>query len=155
MRGRSVQGNIDAVLVPERIVEPHRHIVDSFRIYGEIVCDRAFIAKRSHAVLDRHDTGRAGIIAAVMVDDDIFKLGFLLFAVSGQIVPSVICPTHLRIGIAVGIPSFHVIVHMRERPRYFVVIVPISHERDERLRRLIVREVIHAFEPVLRGIVGL
>ena len=62
---------------------------------------------------------------------------------------------HVLVGIAVGVPSFHVVVHMRERPRHFVVIVPISHERDERLRRLVIREVIHALEPVLRGVVGL
>ena len=49
----------------------------------------------------------------------------------------------------------YVVVNMRERPWHFVVIIPIAYERDERLRRLIVREVIHALQPVLRGIIGL
>lgn len=155
MRGRSVQRHIDAVLVPEGITEPHRHIVGSRRADGKTVCDRAFISESCDAVLDGNDAGRAGVVTAVMVDDDVFKLGFLLLAIRSQIVPAVICPAHLRIGIAVGVPSFHVVVHMRERPRHFVVIVPISHERDERLRRLVIREVIHAFQPVLRGVVGL
>lgn len=155
VRGRSVQRHIDAVLVPEGITEPHRHIVGPRRADGETVSDRAFVSERGDAVLDGHDAGRAGVVTAVMVDDDVFKLGFLLLAICRQIVPAVVCPAHLRIGITVGIPSFHVVVHMRERPRHFVVIVPISHERDERLRRLVIRKVIHALEPVLRGVVGL
>ena len=155
MRSRSVQRHIDAVLIPEGITEPHRHVVGSRRADGELVSDRTFITKRCDAVLNGHDAGRTDIIAAAMVDDDIVEICRLLFAVGGQIVPAVVCPGHLRVLVAVGVPSLHVVVHMRERPRHFVVIIPISHERDERLRRLIVREVIHAFQPVLRGVVGL
>ena len=67
---------------------------------------------------------------------------------------AVIGPAHLRGIIAVGIPPFHVVVHMRERPRDFIVIIPITNYGNERLRRLIVREVVRALKPVLRSIVG-
>ena len=155
VRGRTIQRHIDAVLVPEGITEPHRHIICSRRADSKLVSDRSFIPERCDTILNGHDAGCAGIIAAVMVDDDIVKLRFLLLAICCQIVPAVVCPRHLRVLVAVRVPSFHVVVHMRERPRHFIVIVPISHERDERLQRLIVREVIHAFQPVLRGVVGL
>ena len=155
MRSRSVQRHIDAVLVPEGITEPHRYIVGSRRADGKLVSDRSFITKCGDTVLDGYDAGCAGVVGAVMVNDDVFKLRFLLLAVCGQIVPAIVCPGHLRVLVAVGVPSFHVVVHMRERPRHLVVIVPISHEWDERLRRLIVREVIHTLQPVLRRIVGL
>lgn len=68
--------------------------------------------------------------------------------------PAVIGTGKQRVFIGNRIPPLHVVVYMGKRPRHFVVVVPIGHDGDEGLRRLVIREVITARHPKLCGIVG-
>ena len=68
--------------------------------------------------------------------------------------PAVVGAGKQRVIMGNRIPPLHVVVHMGERPRHLVVVVPIGHDGDEGLRRLVVREVVAALHPELRRIVG-
>ena len=61
--------------------------------------------------------------------------------------PAVIGAGKQRVIMGNRIPPLHVIVHMGERPRNLVVVVPIGPDGDERLRRLVVREIVAARHP--------
>ena len=68
--------------------------------------------------------------------------------------PAVVCAGKQRVIIGNRIPPLHVVVHMGERPRHLVVVIPIGHDGDERLRRFVIRKVVAALHPELRRIVG-
>ena len=68
--------------------------------------------------------------------------------------PAVIGSRQQRIFITYSVLSFHVVVYLRERPWHLVVIVPICHDRDKGLGRLVVGKIIAASHPELGGIVS-
>ena len=150
----AVQSHIDAVLVPEGIAEPHRHIVGSRRLHLKAVGHRTVIAKGGDAVFNGDDAGCRGIIAGVPVDVYRSELCLLLFAVGSQISPAVVCPHKLGILTGNGVRPFHVVIDMGKGIGYLIVIVPIGHDGEKGLRRRIVREIVAARHPQLGGIVG-
>ena len=90
-----------------------------------------------------------------MVDNNFSKLRLLLLGIGGQIPSSVVGFRHLRIFLIIGISAFHIVVHMRQCPRSHIVIIPIGNNGNERLRRCIVRKVIHTLHPVFCSIIGM
>ena len=154
MLGAAVQRHIDAVLVPEGIAEPHRHIVGSRRIHRKAVGHRTVIAQGGDAVFNGYNTGRRGIITSIMVNVYRSELSLLLLAVGGQISSAVVCPHKLGIFTGHSVRPFHVVVDMGKGIGRLIVIVPIGHDGKKGLRRRIVREIVAARHPQLGGIVG-
>ena len=150
----AVQRHINAVLIPEGIAEPHRHIVSSSRVHGKAVGHRAVIAQSCDTVFNGDDAGRAGVAIGVPVDIDRPELGFLLLSIGGQVAPAVVRPRKLGVFAGNSVRPFHVVVDMGESIRHLVVVVPIGHDGDKGLGRGVTREVVRARHPELRGIVG-
>ena len=90
-----------------------------------------------------------------MVDKDFSEICLLLLGIRGQIVSAIVDLCHLGIVFCCGISAFHVVIHMRERPRAHIIIVPIGNDGDEWLRRSIIGKVVDTLHPVFRGIVGM
>ena len=78
----------------------------------------------------------------------------MLFPVTGQIPPAVIDFLLQGRNHRGRIPSFHVIIYLRKRPRHHIHIVPIGHNGDHGLGRRVTGEVIASGHPELGGIVG-
>ena len=154
MLGAAVQRHIDAVLVPEGIAEPHRHIVGSRCVHRKTVGHRAVIAQGCDAVFNRDNSGRAGVAVSVPVDENSSELGFLLLAVGSQVAPAVVCVRKLRVLAGNCVRSFHVIVDMGKGVRHLVIIIPIGHDREKGLGRRVTCEVVRARHPVPCGVVG-
>ena len=150
----AVQRRIDAVLIPEGIAEPHRHIVSSRCVHRKTVGHRAVIAQGCDAVFNGDNARRAGVAVSVPVDENSSELGFLLLAVGGQVSPAVVCSRKLGIFAGDSVRTLHVIVDMGIRIGDLVVIIPIGHDGDERLRRRVTCEVVRSRHPVPRGVVG-
>lgn len=70
------------------------------------------------------------------------ELCLLLLAVGGQISPAVVCPHKLGILTGNSVRPFHVVVDMGKGIGHLIVIVPIGHDGEKRLRRRIVREIV-------------
>ena len=150
----AVQRRIDAVLIPEGVAEPHRHIVSSRCVYRKAVGHRAVIAQGRDAVFNGNNAGRAGVAVSVPVDEDVPEPGFLLLAVGGQVAPAVVCVRKLRVLAGNCVRSFHVIVDMGKGVRHLVIIIPIGHDREKGLRRRVTCEVVRSRHPVPCGVVG-
>ena len=142
-----VNGNIHTVLIPEGKAQAHGNIIYPRRRYGKTVSGGTVVAKRHHVIRNGHDAGIAVRASAVTVNNDVFKLRLLFLSVGGKVMPAVVSPGKQRVLIRNRIPPLHVIVHMGERPRQLVVVVPIGHDGDERPRRLVVREIISSRHP--------
>ena len=150
----AVQRRIDAVLVPEGIAEPHRHIVGSRRLHLKAVGHRTVIAQGCDAVFNGDNAGRAGVAVSVPVDENSSELGFLLLAVGSQVAPAVVCVRKLRVLAGNCVRSFHVIVDMGKGVRHLVIIIPIGYDREKGLGRRVTCEVVRSRHPVPRGVVG-
>jgi len=149
-----VNGNVYPIFIPEGETKAHSNIINPCRRYRKTVSGGAIIPHRHHALRNGHNAGIAVRVPAAPVNKDIFKFCPLLLAVGGKVMPAVVCAGKQRVIMGNRIPPLHVVVHMRERPRHLVVVVPIGHDGDERLRRLIIREIVAALHPELRRIVG-
>ena len=105
----AVQRRIDAVLIPEGIAEPHRHIVSSRCVHRKTVGHRAVIAQGCDAVFNGDNAGCAGVAVSVPVDENSSELGFLLLAVGSQVAPAVVCVRKLRVpsGSGTACPAFY------------------------------------------------
>ena len=150
----AVQRRIDAVLIPEGIAEPHRHIVSSRCVHRKTVGHRAVIAQGCDAVFNGDNAGRAGVAVSVPVDENSSELGFLLLAVGSQVAPAVVCVRKLRVLAGNCVRSFHVIVDMGKGVGHLVIIIPIGHDREKGLGRRVTCEVVRSRHPVPRGVVG-
>ena len=102
-------------------------------------------------------SGKPGVgirCAAATVNVDCAEGGLLLLPVTGQIPPAVIDFLLQGRSYRGSIPSFHVVIYLRKRPRHHIHIVPIGHNGDHGLGRRVTGEVIAPGHPELGGIVG-
>ena len=150
----AVQRRIDAVLIPEGIAEPHRHIVSSRCVHRKTVGHRAVIAQGCNAVFNGDNARRAGVAVSVPVDENSSELGFLLLAVGSQVAPAVVCVRKLRVLAGNCVRALHVVVDMGIRIGHLVIIIPIGHDREKGLGRRVTCEVVRSRHPVPCGVVG-
>ena len=102
-------------------------------------------------------SGKPGVgirCAAATVNVDCAEGGLLLLPVTGQIPPAVIDFLLQGRSYRGSIPSFHVVIYLRKRPRHHIYIVPIGNNGDHGLGRRIPGKVVAASHPELGGIVG-
>ena len=154
MFSAAVQSHIDAVLIPEGVAEPHRHIVGSRCINVKAIGHRAVIPQGGNAVFNGNNAGCRGIITTIMVNVHRSERSLLLLAVGGQVSPAVVCVRKLRVLAGNCVRSFHVIVDMGKGVRHLVIIIPIGHDREKGLGRRVTCEVVRSRHPVPCGVVG-